>query len=154
MKMTVPKWLRYGAAGFVLTATTSVFTADLIAQLTQEPLTIDGPLAWFSSYTNALNKIVFAIALATLLIVDFKIRSVRGRKIIRYGSLACVILSLIGFGFLVREHVFFHSMHGSHGMIGLMLRAYALQFAYIVTALTIYLRMREPVSTQTGSNDA
>ena len=150
MRLTTP-YLRYLTAIILVMATTSDFVADALYQASF--VGFDGPLAWYSSYTFGLNKIVFALALAAILIVDFKLVLAKPwNRIVRVVCICCGILSSVGFLYLIREHIFFQqSGQMSWPFLRSLLSLYLFQLVFILVSIIVF-RKTEPIGPMTSKS--
>lgn len=138
------KYLRYITAGLLVSLTTINFVDNAIYQANFGGL--DGPLAWFSQYTHMLNRIALAILLAAALVIDFDLKQPRiGLIICRGAAGICIVLTLIGFIYLIRHQLHFLGMDSELGMVRYFLIPYLLQLAYFMTAIILFVKTSQPV---------
>ena len=97
----------------------------------QSQAMLDGPFARSFQYTFALNKIVLAILLSTILLFDFKFTLPSwGQVALKIMGIAALSISIIGLGFLIKHSLFFKSLNKQ-------LFFYVVQCAYILISLII-----------------
>lgn len=98
----------------------------------QSKAILDGPLAHYTSYTFALNKVVLALLLSIVLVFDFTINLPSwGNFALRITGLISVALSLSGFVFIISQLRF----TGNYKMFFVELVLF--QFAYFLISLVV-----------------
>jgi hypothetical protein len=133
------KYLRYITAGLLVSLTTINFVDNAIYQANFGGF--DGPLAWFSQYTHLLNRVALAILLAAVLVIDFELKQSQiGLKVCRIASGLCIVLTLIGFIYLIRHQLHFVGMDSELDMLRYFLIPYLLQLAYFMTAIILLVK--------------
>lgn len=134
---TAFKYARYVTAAMLVILTTINFVDNAIYQANFKGF--DGPLAWFSQYTHMLNRIALAILLAAALVLDFDLKlSKVSNSICRVAAGLCIALTLIGFIYLIKEHLHIQSMNSELDMVRYFLIPYLLQIAYFMTAIIVF----------------
>lgn len=141
--------LRYALAAFILLTVLVAFVWDVAGQLTFQGL--DGPLALVGSYAGAINRLILAILLATILVADFEVKSLLGIKIARISSLLCFILGLIGLASFINNH--WLTGWNMFGLEGYLVTQYALWVGYIAAALIIFLKMNTSLREKHEAKD-
>jgi len=130
-------YVRFAMAAILVTFTVTSFVSDAIFQANFDG--IDGPLAWSSSYTKALNNIALAIMLSAALVANFKFKaSLRNVRVLRIASFFLILFTVIGFFYLLSEHLFLVrsgqlSRMGSH-----LATLYIFQIAFIMAAVLVW----------------
>jgi len=108
----------------------------------QSQALLDGPLAHYMSHTFALNKVVLAICLSLVLLCDFKLRLPSwGNSVLRVIGIVSVVLSLIGFIYLIWQQAFL-------GYMRFLVELYVFQTAYLLVSFLILAKSFE------GKSDA
>ena len=106
---------------------------------------LDGPLAHHVSYAISLNKILYALLLSAILLFDVTLKLPSwGKSFFKFGSALCVILSLIGFVYIIREHSGFIINFGFKETNS-FIELYLFQAAYLLTSLVFF---GKSISTQ------
>jgi hypothetical protein len=140
------KYARYITAGLLVALTTINFVDNAIYQANFGGF--DGPLAWFSQYTHMLNRITLAILLAAVLVIDFDLKLSRiGVKICRYAAATCIVLTLIGFVYLIRHHLHFLGMDSNLDVVRYFLIPYLFQIAFLMTAVILFFKTTQTVKS-------
>ena len=126
------KYLKVLTAIILILCATSGFIGQLESQ---SNALLDGPLAHPMSYAFALNKITLVALLGVVLIFDFKfILPIWGKRFLRIFGLICIILSLIGFIFLIQQHL---SMTSAWLLFSDL---YIFQTAYLMVSCTLFAK--------------
>jgi len=136
------KYLRILTAVSLLLSVVIGFALDIISQ---SKAGFDGPLAHYMSYAFRINKIILAALLSVALLSDFQLRSSFFNKtVLQILGTICVILSMIGFGYLIMQH---YSM-GSYWSFA---ELYLFQTAYLLISLVVVGKGRKAEGAQMSS---